>query len=284
MTAPNIAAAPPCVALLALASPKDLEVALSDLNPNLPQGGDSLSRLIPITQRAIGEAQASAISGRDLHAFLEVEKDFSDWMKAQIARARLVQHRDYEVFAAPPERGAGNRGSRVEYALTMDAAKHIAMMAGTDKGFQVREYFIECERRANDPVHTLMHLNRTDTIRLLLATCEERDGVQAQVVEMRPKAALHDAIVDATGHHSIAEAAKLLGTGQKRLFALLREKDVLNARNVPYQEFQDRGYLEIKEKPIHMGHLGDVLNSQTFVTGKGLAWIQRKFFGTEAGS
>jgi phage anti-repressor protein len=32
--------------------------------------------------------------------------------------------------------------------LTVEVSKHIGMLSGTDKGFEVREYFIECERRA----------------------------------------------------------------------------------------------------------------------------------------
>jgi hypothetical protein len=41
-----------------------------------------------------------------------------------------------------------NRGGRpgTDYLLTLRAAMHIAMMAGTDRGFEVRDYFIAAER------------------------------------------------------------------------------------------------------------------------------------------
>jgi len=45
--------------------------------------------------------------------------------------------------------------NRLEYALTLEAAKHIAMLSGTDKGFEVREYFIECESKLNKPMSML---------------------------------------------------------------------------------------------------------------------------------
>lgn len=64
----------------------------------------------------------NSVNARELHTFLGVGKDFSTWIKAQIERARLVEHPDFEVFAAPPKRGAGNRGQKTEYALAIDAA------------------------------------------------------------------------------------------------------------------------------------------------------------------
>lgn len=43
------------------------------------------------------------MSARDLHAFLRVGKDFSTWIKVQIARARFLEHQDFEVL---PLKGA----------------------------------------------------------------------------------------------------------------------------------------------------------------------------------
>ena len=60
-------------------------------------------------------------------------KDFSTWNKKQIDRARLVEGRDYTTIAVPPFGGAeGNRGVRLDYHLTIEAAKHIAMMSVCD--------------------------------------------------------------------------------------------------------------------------------------------------------
>ena len=75
-------------------------------------------------------AVASAVNARDLYAFLEVKKDFSNWIKKQIERARLVEGRDFITFAQKGERNEGVRGASIsiEYYLTIEAAKHIAMM------------------------------------------------------------------------------------------------------------------------------------------------------------
>ena len=93
------------------------------------------------------------VNARDLHAFLEVKKDFSNWIKKQIERARLVEGRDFVVITGSPKRANGefNPKPSVEYHLTIEAAKHVAMMSGCDKGFEVRDYFLECERIAKQP-------------------------------------------------------------------------------------------------------------------------------------
>jgi len=82
------------------------------------------------------------------HAFLKVGKDFSTWIKKQIKWARLVEGRDFLTVA---QKGVGEYGgivgrfNSIEYYLTLEAGKHIAMLSGTDNGFEVRECFFECE-------------------------------------------------------------------------------------------------------------------------------------------
>lgn len=112
--------------------------------PDRIEPATAIAKLIPVGTSNIGDAIVQTTSARDLHVFLKVGKDFSTWAKAQIARARLVEGRD---FVSSPSRGSSGQHI-VEYHLTLEAGKHVAMLSETEKGFEVREYFIECERRA----------------------------------------------------------------------------------------------------------------------------------------
>lgn len=103
--------------------------------------------LVKIERNQIAGQTVQTANARDLHAFLEVKKDFSGWIKAQIKRAMLTEGRDYLVTQKGEQLPSGMK-HMIEYHLTIEAGKHIAMLAGTAKGKEVREYFIECERRA----------------------------------------------------------------------------------------------------------------------------------------
>ncbi|MCQ9335351.1 antA/AntB antirepressor family protein [Corynebacterium phoceense] len=52
-------------------------------------------------------------------------------------------------------RGFVPGGNRVDHIISLDMAKEISMIQRTDKGKQARQYFIECERRAKQPVKQL---------------------------------------------------------------------------------------------------------------------------------
>lgn len=99
--------------------------------------------LIPIYER---ENQDTAVDARELHEFLEVGKDFSNWIKDRIGQCDLSENEDYAVFAKTGVNLHGGRPSK-EYALTLDAAKHIAMIERNDKGKQARQYFIDYEKK-----------------------------------------------------------------------------------------------------------------------------------------
>lgn len=94
----------------------------------------------------IGGELVQTVSARDLHTFLGLSRDFNQWMREQIQRVRLKEGRDFQSYE---DVGLGPRARR-EYTLTVEAAKHIAMMSGADKGFDVRDYFIDCERKVKE--------------------------------------------------------------------------------------------------------------------------------------
>lgn len=101
--------------------------------------------IIPVAENLIGAAPVPTFNGRDLHTDLAVKKDFSDWIKVQIKRAMLVENVD---FITVPQKGDGGKFAPIEYHLTIEAGKHIAMLSGTARGKVVRDYFLDCEKKA----------------------------------------------------------------------------------------------------------------------------------------
>ncbi|MBU2853364.1 antA/AntB antirepressor family protein [Acidithiobacillus ferriphilus] len=104
-----------------------------------------LSQLLPIQSTALNEEALPTVNARDLHTFLGVGKDFSNWIKDRIQQHEFVEDQDVIVFAKFGENPKGGRPAK-DYALTLDAAKHIAMSEHTPKGREARQYFIQCEK------------------------------------------------------------------------------------------------------------------------------------------
>lgn len=110
--------------------------------------------------------------------------------------------------------------------------------------------------------------NFAEACRMLADEWEEKQ-------KLLPKAQSYDQFISANNNQDMNKVAKTLGIGRNKLFALLRAKEVLRKDNTPYQKFIDRGYFEVKEKPIAMG--GQVINKvQTYVTAKGVDWLSDK--------
>ena len=105
---------------------------------------------ILITNESIDGKTIQTVDGRNLHQALGIKKDFSSWIKYRLEKSRLVEGKDYLVHKKGVQHPSGIKYS-IEYALTIEASKHVAMMSGTAKGFEIRDYFIECERKAIAP-------------------------------------------------------------------------------------------------------------------------------------
>lgn len=84
-----------------------------------------------------------AVSGRELHDFLEVGKDFSTWFK-DMAEYGFEVGKDFSPISGKTLNGGR---PRIEYVMTLDMAKEVAMIQRTDRGKQARQYFLEVERR-----------------------------------------------------------------------------------------------------------------------------------------
>lgn len=234
-----------------------------------------MNDIISVVGRVIGAEQVQAVNARELHAFLEIAKDFSTWMKVQIDRARLQQGRDFEVFT---QKGGNLSGGRpaTEYCLTLDAGKHVAMMSGTDKGFEVREYFIQCERRAKllaKPVAIPQTL--PEALRLAADEAEKRAAAEAQLAIAAPKVAALDRIAGADGMLNLTGAAKALQQQPVKFCESLRQLGWIYRRaggksNVAYQDKIQAGYLTHKTATVLRNDGTEKICEQVLVTPKGL--------------
>ena len=100
--------------------------------------------LIPVFTGQITEEQAQLCNARDLHASLQVGRDFSTWISDRIEEYGFVEGEDYSpVLGNRSDGKAGKR--RTDYHLTLDMAKELAMVENNDIGRQVRRYFIRAE-------------------------------------------------------------------------------------------------------------------------------------------
>ena len=104
-----------------------------------------MNELISLTQSAINGELQQTVNARELHAFLQSKQDFSTWIKNRIEKYGFVENQDFVRFHKKME---ANNATMIEYYITLDMAKEVAMIENNEKGRDVRQYFITCEKLA----------------------------------------------------------------------------------------------------------------------------------------
>ena len=73
---------------------------------------------------------------------------------------------------------------------------------------------------------------------------------------------------------TINQAAKLLQTGEKKLFKKLRQSGVLGNDNLPKQTHISAGRFVVSQREYHHPVVGQKYYGVTMVTDKGLNWLR----------
>lgn len=149
-----------------------------------------IGELIPIESKN-GQ---QAVNARHLYQWLEVKKDFSDWIKVQFKRCDLVENVDYQSLPQKGEQTGRGGYNKIEYALSLNAAKEISMMSQTERGKQARRYFIECERIAKGI--PALPTTYKEALRQLLAQVEKNEQLQQQNAIMLPKVRTYEQVIN----------------------------------------------------------------------------------------
>lgn len=102
-------------------------------------------QLIKVSKNEQGQ---QIVSARDLWKFLDVNYDFSTWIKRRIEKYDFIENVDFTLVRGFPQ-NCGKLGGRPkeDYILSMDMAKELAMIENNSTGRAARRYFIQCEKR-----------------------------------------------------------------------------------------------------------------------------------------
>ena len=124
--------------------------------------------LLPILQ---SDESGSKVNARDLHKQLDSGRQFTDWIENRIKSYQLIKDVNYFTISRKYEiDGFTESKDILDYILTLDCAKQLAMVERTNIGVLARRYFIIIEKAFKN--RTNWNRNRKNT----LINCKELRG------------------------------------------------------------------------------------------------------------
>lgn len=235
------------------------------------------------------DSEQPTVSARELHKALEVKYDFARWANSNFKE--FVENADFSRGHIDVKGNQyGGTQTVDDYNLSVDMAKHLCLMSRTEKGKQCRQYLIDLEKAWNTPeqifARALKMANQTiDKLK------NSNTALLEDVSRMKPKEVFADAVTTSKASILVGELAKILKqngyeTGEKRLFAQLREEKYLISRkgtdyNMPTQKSMKLGLFEIKETAIMHADGHTTVSKTTKVTGKGQQYFINKFLARD---
>ena len=214
-----------------------------------PGLGNNMNELIKIETNENGDAR---VSGRELHAFLEVETPYHKWFP-RMTEYGFTEGEDFNSDKNVRVQHEGNREvSRevIDHMMTLDMAKELCMIQRTERGKQARQYFLSVEKDWNSPAkvmsRALMYAQKQ--IESLGSTVQVQ---QQQIAELQPKATYYDLILQCKNAIPISVIAKDYGYSARKMNELLNEYGIQfkQGKNGPwllYQKYADKGYTNTK--------------------------------------
>jgi putative P1-type antirepressor-phage associated len=237
-----------------------------------------MNELIEVT---LNDNHEPVISGRQLHEALGVKTEYRKWF-GRMSEYGFEENQDFaRVTRKCPT--LGGLQDMTDHIIKLDMAKEIAMIQRTERGKQVRQYFIQVEKDFNSPEKIMA--------RALLMADKKVHQLEAKIEADRPKVLFAEAVSASHSSILVGELAKLLkqngvDMGANRLFNWLRAHGYLIKRNgrdwnMPTQKSVEMGLIRVKETSItHAdGHI--TVSKTPLVTGKGQQYFINKFLSQE---
>ncbi len=217
------------------------------------------------------------VSARELYQKLGYDlSQWSRWYKKNVVNnAFAIENEDWVGFDI---KSSGN--DTKDFALSLDFAKRLYMMAKTEVGENYRKYFIECENTAKSKYIIVPSYTIENPIERAKAWIVEQEQVlllQEKNEKLQYRSDFVDVCFDADGVFSFSEVAKILklGYGSITLYEKMRELGlIMKGDKIPYQKYVSNGYFKVVESLIENGNFKKLV-SVTYATQKGIGYIKK---------
>ena len=220
------------------------------------------------------------VSGRELHAALEVRTQYSIWFD-RMCEYGFSEGIDYYSFLNNRSDGLAGK-PRTDHQLTIDMAKELCMIQRTEIGKRCREYFLNLERQWNSPDAVMARALQLADRKIGLITEQndrllETTAVQAKQIEvMKPKANYYDYVLSAEGLMPISTIAKDYGKSAVWLNRWLHEHGIQYKQGTMwllYQKYADKGYVKSKTYTVNDSNGETIAKLHTNWTQSGRLFI-----------
>jgi len=241
-----------------------------------------MEELLKVNTNSQGEAVCSA---RELYLALGFNStQWKRWYEKNIiCNPFATEHKDWEGFDIM---SSSNNGIPTkDFAITIDFAKRLAMLARTEKGEAIRSYFIAMEQKVLN--HVELPQSEDDIILIALTTLQSRvetQKVQLQLAnrtiqEQAPKVKYTEDVLQSDSLLTVNAIAKELGMSAIALNHKLSELKIQYRQSglwLLYQQYQDKGYTKPKTHTYYDSSGKMQTSMQTYWTELGRHFIHSK--------
>lgn len=201
--------------------------------------------------------------------------NWSRWHTMNIEQNPFAtESQDYQAFVMMM-----NGNETKNYLISIEFAKKLAMQVKTEVGERIRDYFLECERKASQPVVALPDFtNPAIAARAWADEYQAKQIAQEQLTLAAPKVAHYDAVVERSTLLNATQVAHSIGLpSAQALNKKLEPMGVYNGNCKRGKEFR----AWVIEKGLGVMKQASTGHQQPLFTTKGQAWIFDKLNSSE---
>ena len=199
-----------------------------------------MNELINVT---LNDNHEPVVSGRQLHEALGVKTEYKKWF------SRMTEYgfNESDDFLKVTQKclTSSTGQNTTDHIIKLDMAKEIAMIQRTDKGKEVRTYFIQVEKDFNSPEKIMARalLMADKKIKLLES---QNENLLIELEEANKNADYLDLILQTKDSLTITQIAQDYGISARKMNQLLKQERIqriVNGQWVLYAKYLGKGYI-----------------------------------------